>query len=103
MVSVSGKSIETEKEALDRRIREEERAEGTEAVAISFDGVNVLLSERGTRKGRKAQRPKVEDTTSEITAYRHAMVSSIFYYGQEESNPGVYKVSMRPECLRQGS
>ncbi len=88
MVSGSGKEIEAEKEALDRRIREEETApEGTEAVAISFDGVNVLLSERGTRKGRKAHRPKPGDTTSEKTAYRHAMVGSISYYGQEEGNP----------------
>ena len=88
MVSGTGQAIEAEKEALDHRIREEEEVpEGTEAVAISFDGVNVLLSEHGQRKGRKAQRPKAEETDSPKTAYRHAMVGSISYYGKEEGQP----------------
>lgn len=88
MISGAGEVIEGQKEALDRRIQENEQVpEGTEAVAISFDGVNVLLSERGKRKGRKAERPKAQQTESEKTAYRHAMVGSISYYGTEEGQP----------------
>jgi hypothetical protein len=88
MVSGSGKQIEVQKESLDHRIREKEEVpEGTEAVAISLDGVNVLLSERGKRKGRKAQRPGVGEANSEKTAYRHAMVGSISYYSNEDGKP----------------
>lgn len=88
MVSGTGEAIEEQKEALDRRIQEDEQVpEGTEAVAISFDGVNVLLSERGKRKGRKAERPKAQQTELAKTAYRHAMVGSISYYGKQEGQP----------------
>lgn len=88
IVSDSGEQIEAQKEELDQRIREsEEVPEGTDAVAISLDGVNVLLSEPGKRKGRKAQRPKSNETGSEKTAYRNAMVGSISYYSNEDSKP----------------
>ena len=35
--------------------------EGTEAVAISFDGVNVLLSERGSARVAKPNVLKLDD------------------------------------------
>lgn len=88
IVSGTGKVIEEQKEALDRRVQEDEQVpEGTEVVVISFDGVNVLLSERGKRKGRKTERPKVQGSESTKTAYRHAMVGSISYYSKEEDQP----------------
>ena len=88
IVSDTGAVIEERKEALDRQIRQDEQAPpGTEAVAISFDGVNVLLSERGKRKGRRVERPKAQKSDSAKTAYRHAMVGSISYYGKEEGQP----------------
>lgn len=88
IVSGTGKVIEAQKETLDRRIQEDEQVpEGTEAVVISLDGVNVLLSERGKRKGRKTERPKVQEPESTKTAYRHAMVGSISYYSKEEDQP----------------
>lgn len=88
LIANTGEEIEQNKEVLDRHIREDEKTpEGTEAVVISFDGVNVLLSEPGRRKGRKAQRPKAEPTHSATTAYRHAMVGSISYYGKRDNQP----------------
>ncbi len=88
IVSDSGAVIEERKEALGQKIRQDEQApQETEAVAISFDGVNVLLSERGQRKGRRGERPKAHQGNSVTTAYRHAMVGSISYYGKEEGQP----------------
>lgn len=88
MISSTGEVIEEQKEALDHRIQEDEQVpEGTEAVAVSLDGVNVLLSERGKRKGRKAERPKVQESESTKTAYRNAMVGSISCYSKEEGQP----------------
>jgi len=51
MVSVSGKSIETEKEALDRRIREEEGAEGT--VMRWSAAFSITAKKRVTRASTK--------------------------------------------------
>jgi len=88
MVSGTGEVIEEQKEALARQIQEDEQVpEGTQAVAISLDRVNVLLSERGKRKSRKAERPRVGESESTRTAYRHAMVGNISYYGKEEGQP----------------
>ena len=98
IVADTGAVIEERKEALDQKIRQDEPVPpGTEAVAISFDGVNVLLAERGQRKGRKVERPKAHlparglrqagKSDSVKTAYRHAMVGSISYYGKEEGQP----------------
>lgn len=88
MVSGTGEVIEEQKEALERRIQNDEQApEGTETVVFSLDGVNVLLAERGERKGRKAQRPKISESESTKTAYRNAMVGSISFYKTEEGQP----------------
>ncbi len=88
IISASGKQVESAKEELDERIREEERVpDDTDAVAVSLDGVNVLLAEAGKRKGRKAQRPKSGEPDSQRTAYRNAMVGSISYYSTRDGNP----------------
>ncbi len=88
IISNSGQQIEAGKEALDQCIREEEKAPvETDAVVVSLDGVNVLLSEEGKRKGRKAQRPKSGEADSQKTAYRNAMVGSISYYSTRDDIP----------------
>jgi hypothetical protein len=71
------------REEVDRRIREgEEPPEGTRVLVASMDGVNVLLNEKGKKRGRPAQRPKGEDDKDKTTAYKNAMVGSISFYGE---------------------
>jgi len=78
-------------ELFDQVRREEAAPEGTEILAVSLDGANVLLNEKGTQKGRPAERPGVE--TSGASAWRNAMVGSISFhkFGEEEDG--------RPERL----
>jgi len=58
----------------------------TKVVAVSMDGVNVLLQESGKKKGRKRQRPgarklETEGNFDSPTSYRNAVVGSITLYG----------------------
>ena len=56
---------------------------GTRVLAASLDGVNVLLSERGKKKGRPAERPGEHgDRQDSPTSYRNAMVGSVSLYGE---------------------
>jgi len=88
IVSKTGQEIEAEKDSLLQSIRQqEETPAGTEAVSVSLDGVNVLLAERGQRKGRKAERPKTDAPDAAKTAWRNAMVGSISYYSGENGQP----------------
>ena len=88
MVVGTGQEIEAEKESFEQRIHQQEKTPaGTEAVAISLDGVNVLLAERGQRKGRKTERPKTDNSCAAKTAWRNAMVGSVSYYGRENGQP----------------
>lgn len=77
-----GQQITAHRQVLDERIRQEEEApEKTRVLAVSMDGVNVLLNEPGVKKGRPAERPKGEQEQGSKTSYRNAMVGSISYYG----------------------
>jgi hypothetical protein len=58
--------------------------EETRVLCASVDGVNVLLSEPGKKKGRPNERPH-EGTSREIpspTCYKNAMVGSVSFYGE---------------------
>lgn len=59
-------------------------AEAT-AVAVSADGANVLLRDKGSRNRRPAERPTLRSGREEQTcsAYRNAMVGSISFYGEK--------------------
>ena len=71
------------REEVDRRIREHEVArEGARILVASMDGVNVLLNEKGKKRGRPAERPKDGEDTEKPTAYKNAMVGSISFYGE---------------------
>jgi hypothetical protein len=74
--------VAPQREEVDRRIREgEEAPEGTRAVVASLDGVNVLLNEKGPKRGRPAERPKGEDDEEQTTACKNAMVGTVSFYG----------------------
>jgi hypothetical protein len=52
----------------------------TQVLVASMDGVNVLLREQGAQKGRPAQRPGIEASSSENTAYKNATAGVISCY-----------------------
>lgn len=75
--------VAPEREAVDQRICEQEEApEGTRALVVSMDGVNVLLNEKGVKQGRPAERPKGDADKEKTTAYKNAMVGVISHYGE---------------------
>jgi len=58
--------------------------EETRVLCASMDGVNVLLSEPGKKKGRPNERPH-EGASREIlspTSYKNAVVGSVSFYGE---------------------
>lgn len=74
---------EHEAEVLTEIRVEEPIPEETRVLCASMDGVNVLLSEPGKKKGRPNERPH-EDATRETlcpTSYKNAVVGSISFYG----------------------
>jgi len=77
-----GEFIEAHRDVLDERIRAEERLpEETKVLAVSMDGANVLLREKGVKRGRPAERPGAEESKEKTTAYKNAMVASLSCYG----------------------
>lgn len=54
----------------------------TEIVCASLDGVNVLLSEPGKKKGRPQERPGNQQEKESQTCYKNAMVGSVSLYQQ---------------------
>ena len=77
-----GEFIEAHRDVLDERIRaHEEVPEKTRVLAVSMDGANVLLNEKGAKPGRPAERPRPEQSKEKTTAYKNAMVASVSCYG----------------------
>ena len=77
------RTIEPVREEVDINIRDAEEApEGTRVMVASMDGVNVLLNEPGTKRGRPAERPTGETGKQQPTSYKNAMVGTCSYYGE---------------------
>jgi hypothetical protein len=88
VVEKTGNLVEVHRDELDEAVRsKEETPENTQALVVSMDGVNVLLSEQGLRFGRPAERPRGHEPKQTSTAYRIAMVGSVTHYGAPEE-PG---------------
>jgi len=56
----------------------------TTALAVSMDGANVLVREKGNKRGRPAERPGKDGSSSQSSSYKNAMVGSISRYKQLE-------------------
>ena len=70
------------RDELDTRIRQSETApQNVRVLAASMDGANVLLNEKGNKRGRPKERPKGDGDAEPRTAYKNAMVGSISFYG----------------------
>lgn len=54
----------------------------TVAVVVSMDGANVLVREKGGKRGRPAERPGKDADASKSSCYKNAMVGSISRYKQ---------------------
>jgi hypothetical protein len=84
MAQRMGQWLEGREDAVLSLIREEESLpEETRVLCASLDGVNVLLTEPGVKRGRPAERPGVQAADEESsTCYKNAMVGSISLYGE---------------------
>ena len=74
-------------EAILAKVRQKEAVPiTTHAVAVSLDGVNVLMHEKGKKRGRKRQRPTENPSEETPTSYQNAMVGSVSLYRPVESD-----------------
>jgi len=85
MAKEMGQWLEEHEDEVLTEIRVEETIpEETRVLCASMDGVNVLLSEPGKKKGRPNERPH-EGASKEIpspTCYKNATVGSVTFYGK---------------------
>jgi len=62
---------------------EESLPEETRVLCASLDGVNVLLAEKGKKRGRPQERPRGPgETRDSATSYKNAMVGTVSLYGE---------------------
>jgi len=81
-VNEAGELIEAHADDVRTHVHLEERApEDVQVLAASLDGANVLLWERGVKRGRPAERPGKQQDKEQPTAYKNAMVGSVSFYG----------------------
>jgi hypothetical protein len=81
-----GEDLAARRDTVDARIRQGESAAGgpvgAKVLAASLDGANVLLREEGGgKRGRPAERTRLNDGHADTTAYKNAMVGSVSFYG----------------------
>jgi hypothetical protein len=82
MARKAGTFIEAHEEEVSSAVRKAEEAPAeTQSLVVSMDGVNVLLNEPGSRKGRPKERPFSLSNEGK-TSYRNAMVGSVSFYGE---------------------
>jgi hypothetical protein len=85
MARQMGQWLEDHEDEVLTEIRNEEPIpKETRVLCASMDGVNVLLSEQGKKKGRPNERPH-EGASRDIpspTCYKNAMVGSVSFYGE---------------------
>ena len=94
----TGIFFEENKDSMKKEVFEkEEKPEDFHVIVASMDGVNVLLNEKGKKKGRPTERPVYEEEDVEHYAYKNAMCGSISFYtrgdGTKENKP--QRVSQR--------
>ena len=85
MAKQMGLWLEDHEDQVLTEIRAEEPIpEETQVLCASVDGVNVLLSEPGKKKGRPNERPHEGASREALTptCYKNAMVGSVSFYGE---------------------
>lgn len=81
-----GRVVAAQGERIDEGLRAQEAIpEASRVLAASLDGVNVLMRDtEGGKRGRPAERPGLEKTQANTTAYKNAMVGSVSIYGEPD-------------------
>jgi hypothetical protein len=85
MAKQMGRWLEEHEDEVLTEIRDNESIPNeTRVLCASMDGVNVLLSEPGKKKGRPNERPHegASRETLSPTCYKNAMVGSVSFYGE---------------------
>lgn len=84
MAKEMGTWLEEHEDRVLAEIRAEEGLpEETRVLCASLDGVNVLLAEKGTKRGRPQERPRGPAQGRESsTSYKNAMVATVSLYGE---------------------
>lgn len=81
LVQTTGELIEENKDELMERIySKEEIMKKPDIMLSSLDGVNVLLNEKGKKKGRPMERPDKQTSTLSNSAYKNAVCGSVSFY-----------------------
>lgn len=86
IINRDGERMELSRDAIAEKVFDEyQPPEETKALVASLDGVNVLLREKGKKKGRKNKRPADTALKEEQspTSYHNAMVGSVSFYGSD--------------------
>lgn len=65
-------------------IRQKESEPESDILACSLDGVNVLLNQKGKKKGRPLERP-VKEIQNTLSSYKNVMCGSVTHYKLSES------------------
>src|SRR5680860_13133 len=85
LVQTTGELVEENKDELAKRIYErEEMIDKPDVMVESLDGVNVLLNEKGKKKGRPKERPDKQMSTLSKSAYKNAVCGSVSFYNIDE-------------------
>ena len=83
LLKTAGEAIEAQEDSLyEDMLAEETVPDDACALAVSMDGANVLLRDKGGKMGRPRQRPGGDETTESASAYRNAMVGTVSFYGK---------------------
>ncbi len=77
-----GKAMETSKEEIIKTAQDQETQlpEGTGVMAVSLDGVNMMLKEPGTLKRRPQTRPGHDLFESGSSCYKNAGIATVSFY-----------------------
>lgn len=100
---------ENEDDALADIAADEPSLPEADVMVVGMDGANVLLRERGKKKGRPAERPTIDDSTDETkSCHKNAMTGTISFYattrgvktGRQSLNTSVFPGFTRRACRR---
>lgn len=84
VIAQVGSDIEAQKEQIIQQIYEQESMPQDSAIMVcSLDGVNVLLNQKGKRKGRPREKPHACNDDLTASNYKNAMCGSVSMYNIE--------------------
>lgn len=84
-------------ESIVGKVRDKEAVpKEAKALVVSLDGVNVLMREKGKKRGRKHRKPMENPLEETPTSYQNAMVGSVsLYRAPEKDEEGPQRISSR--------